>query len=295
MLKPNLPSFADQEGSTVPHGLPDIIDSHVHIFPKHIFSAIHHWFDENAWHIRYQLTSDGVFEFLLSRGIKHIIALQYAHKPGIARHLNHYMAEKCAKFPHQVTGMATVFPGEKDARKILEEAFDQGLSGLKLHAHVQCFDMNSIEMNEVYDCCQINQKPVVIHAGREPRSTAYRCDPYQICGADRVERVLRDFPDLKVCVPHLGFDEITDYRKMIEKYDSLWLDTTMVITNYFPIWKDIDLARYRADRVMYGSDFPNIPYAWDRELKYLKALNLPRNFLERILSKNAADFFGIDS
>jgi len=57
-----------------------------------------------------------------------------------------------------------------------------------------------------------------------------------------------------------GFDETMQYRLLIEKYDNLWTDTTMVITDYFPMKETIDLSRYRLDRVMYGSDFPNIPY-----------------------------------
>ena len=58
-----------------------------------------------------------------------------------------------------------------------------------------------------------------MHVGREPKSTAYRCDPYQLCSADRLELILKDFPDLNICVPHLGFDELLAYRKMIEKYE----------------------------------------------------------------------------
>ena len=136
MLKPNMPPGDDHEDSKIPTGLPGIIDAHVHVFPHSIFSAIWEWFDEHAWHIRYQMTTAQVFEFLLSHGIEHIIAFQYAHKPGIAVKLNRYMAEKCGKFSRQVTGMATVFPGENDAEKILQGAFDLGLAGLKLHAHV---------------------------------------------------------------------------------------------------------------------------------------------------------------
>jgi predicted TIM-barrel fold metal-dependent hydrolase len=45
---------------------------------------------------------------------------------------------------------------------------------------------------------------------------------------------------------------------------------------------------------MYGSDFPNIPYAWDRELKWLSASGLPQENLEWILSKSAGKFFGLD-
>jgi predicted TIM-barrel fold metal-dependent hydrolase len=289
-----MPSVSDKEGSEVPAGLPPLIDAHVHIFPRSIFSAIWKWFDENAWHIRYQMTSSRIFEFLLSRGIKHIVALQYAHKPGIARQLNKYMSEKCREYDHRVTGMATVFPGENNAEKVLQEAFDCGLGGLKLHAHVQCFDMNCDDMNRLYECCRMNKKPVVMHVGREPKSTAYSCDPHQLCSAERLEHVLRDFPDLKICVPHLGFDEIGAYRKLVEKYDNLWLDTTMVITDYFPIEEKIALGHYRSDRIMYGSDFPNIPYAWDRELKELKAADISQDALQKISYKNAADFFNLE-
>ena len=288
-----MPSVNDQEDPTVPSGLPAVIDAHVHIFPRSMFSAVWKWFDDNGWHIRYQMTSPRVFEFLLSHGIQHIIAFQYAHKPGIANMLNTYMAEKCSLFTNGVTGLATVFPGEPHAEKLLQDAFDSGLGGLKLHAHVQCFDMNSDHMNHLYECCRINKKPVVMHVGREPKSSAYRCDPYQLCSAEKLEHIVKDFPDLKICVPHLGFDEILAYKRMIEKYDNLWLDTTMAIADYFPIKGEIDLSCYRSDRVMYGSDFPNIPYAWDRELKILKAKDISENALERIVHKNAADFFSL--
>ncbi|MBW1672421.1 MAG: amidohydrolase [Deltaproteobacteria bacterium] len=293
MLGPNLPSINDMEGSTVPAGLPEVVDAHVHIFPHDIFSAIWHWFDKHAWHIRYQLSTSQIFDFLLSRGITHIVALQYAHKPGIAGKLNRYMAMKCQKYPNQVAGMATIFPGEKNAAGILHEAFAFGLGGLKLHAHVQCFDMNADDMNLLYDICQLNNKPMIMHVGREPKSTAYHCDPYQICSAEKLERVLRNFPKLRICVPHFGFDEISAYKKLIEKYDNLWLDTTMILSGYFFPEDAIELDSFRLDRIMYGSDFPNIPYAWDRELKRLRASGLPQENLEWILRKSANSFFGL--
>lgn len=293
MLRPNLPSIDDKEGEYVPEGLPTVVDAHVHIFPNNIFSAIWSWFDENAWPIRYRLATSSVFDHLLSRGVSHIIALQYAHKPGISRMLNQYMAKKCREFPNKVTGMAAIFPGEKDVEQILREAFDNGLQGVKLHAHVQCFDMNAEEMDLIYDRCESEQKPIVMHVGREPKSAAYHCDPYQICSAKKLERVLRNFPKLRICVPHLGFDEISDYRTLIEKYDTLYLDTTMVLGDYFPLKETIELDRFRVDRIMYGSDFPNIPYNWDRELKCLKASNLSRENMEWILNKSATGCFQV--
>jgi len=294
MLQPHLPTLDDIEGNTIPAGFPKVIDTHVHVFPDGMFKAVRRWFDENAWHIRYQLSTSQVFDFLLSRGVSHIIALQYAHTPGIAGQLNQYLANICRQYSNRVTGMATVFPGEKNAGTILQEAFDSGLSGLKLHAHVQCFDINADDTERVFDVCQSNNKPVVIHFGKEPKSPVYRCDPHTICGADKLARVLTNFPKLNICVPHLGFSETGEYKRLIEKNDNLWLDTTMALTDYFHIQERIDLQEYRIDRIMYGSDFPNIPYAWDRELKWLRDSHLGDDKLDMILNKNAADFFNLD-
>ena len=140
LLSTPMPSINDKEGDRVPEFLPPVVDAHVHLFPDRIFTSIWKWFDQFGWPIRYKLTSSRAIEFLLSRGIDHIVALHYAHKPGIARKMNSYMADVCRTYS-RVTGLATVLPGEKNAAEILKEAFDLGLAGVKLHAHVQCFDV----------------------------------------------------------------------------------------------------------------------------------------------------------
>ena len=60
--------------------------------------------------------------------------------------------------------------------------------------------------------------------------------------------------------------------------------------DYFP-----KLSAMRADRIMFGTDFPNLPYAWDREIKRLAGLNLPGNTLARILGGNASEFYSINA
>lgn len=293
MLTPSLAAVNDPEGQRVPPGLPPVVDAHVHIFPHTIYAAIWQWFDTHAWPIRYRLSTADLLEFLLSRGVDHVVALHYAHKPGIARELNRYAAHKCSAFPGRVTGLATVFPGEPDAPAILREAFGLGLKGVKLHAHVQCFDLHSDALDAVCQVCQDEQKPLLIHAGREPNSPAYNCDPYQTCSAAKVARLLENFPRLKLCVPHLGADEFRAYQQLLERHDTLWLDTAMALTDYLPFENPVKFTELRPDRVMYGSDFPNIPYAWDRELKWFQTAGLKEETLERVLGKNARVFFGI--
>jgi predicted TIM-barrel fold metal-dependent hydrolase len=293
LLDGPLPLINDTEGQRVPASLPIVVDAHVHFFPDHFFSAIWHWFEQFGWPIRYPLKSPQIVDFLLSRGVNHIVGLHYAHKPGIARGLNAYMA-KFSRSHSGITALATVFPGENDAAAILEDAFRSGLHGVKLHSHVQCFDMNSDDMNEIYEACTNHQKPLIMHVGREPKSPAYHCDPHTICNAEKLERILKDYPGLNICVPHLGADEFDAYRRLIEKYDNLWLDTTMTLAEYLPMDYFPELRKMRLDRIIFGTDFPNLPYAWDREIKRLAELKLPDDALEKILGKNAMEFYAID-
>lgn len=293
MIDPNIRFEAvdDSEGDSIPDSLALVVDAHVHLFPDALYKAIWQWFDRFAWPIRYRMKAAEVIEFLLARGIERLFGLHYAHTPGLARHLNSKMAELCRLYP-QVTGTATVFPGEPDSADILEEAFDLGLAGVKLHGHVQFFEMDSRAMHIVYEACARHSKPLIMHVGKEPKLPAfsYEADPYSLYSADAVERILVGYPDLRLCVPHLGADEFEAYARMITQYDNLWLDTTMMLAGYLPFGNLPNLAEMRADRIMYGTDFPAIPYAWDRELKRLVSMDLPQETLELILGGTAMEF-----
>lgn len=286
-----LPALDDEEGKSVPEGLPFVVDAHVHLFPDPVFEAIWRWFSRYGWPIRYPLKSPEVTSFLKNRGVGHVVALTYSHKPGMARFLNAYMAELTKNDPF-VTGLGTVLPGEPDAVDIVEEAFAMGLSGIKLHCHVQCFSPDDDGLGPIYEACAKHGKPLVMHAGREPKSAAYKCDPHAICSAERTERVLRDHPKLALCVPHLGADEFDPYLRLLERHENLWLDTTMTLSDYFG-GRPNPLFFARPERILYGTDFPNLPYAWDRELRRLGDHGVKDHDLPAILGDNAKRLFGI--
>ncbi len=283
----------DVEGAHVAADLPPVVDAHVHLFPPRIFEAVWRWFDQHGWPVRYKLHADDVVAFQRARGVSHLVALHYAHKPGLARSMNAFMAQLVQRHP-DVTGLATVFPGEPDAAGILAQGFALGLSGVKLHCHVQCFAADAPEMDVIYEACARAGKPLIMHAGREPSSAAYKVDVRSLCAASRVEAVLRNHPRLTLVVPHLGADEFDAYESLLERFDNLWLDTTMVVADYFDIPSQARLVASRWDHILYGRDFPNLPYAWDRELKNLAAMGLKGDALAAVLGGNARALFGLN-
>lgn len=289
-MKLPMKKLDDAEGPRLPTGFPQVVDAHVHIFPDRVLDALYRWFEKNAWEIRYPLRSGQISQFLFERGLSRVVALHYAHAPGMARGLNRFMAEVCRNEP-RIIGLATVLPGEPDAKAIVEEAFALGLSGVKLHCHVQCFSPDAPEMHEIYSACESADLPMVLHAGREPALPQYNCDPYQLCAVERVARALDDHPRLRLCVAHLGADEETGYAKLLERYDHLWLDTTMTLGGFLPLPFPGKLVKARPDRILYGSDFPILPYAWDRELRAFEKIGLTEEERADVLGRNALSLF----
>jgi predicted TIM-barrel fold metal-dependent hydrolase len=287
-----LPGLSDEDGPALPGQLPPVIDAHVHLFPDRIFDALWNWFDTHAWPVRHRLYTPQIIPFLLERGVEQIVALHYAHRPGLATSMNDFMAQVVRTHP-QVTGTATVFPGEEGAVEILKRAWAAGLHGVKLHCHVQCFSPDTQDLEEIYALCEAHSMPLVMHAGREPKSAAYACDPHELCHVSRVEEVLRAHPRLKLCVPHLGADEFDEYLNLLEIHENLLLDTTMMVAGFFATPDPKPLIEARPDRIFYGTDFPNLPFAWDREVGRLARMHLKENVLADVLGQNARRFFNL--
>jgi predicted TIM-barrel fold metal-dependent hydrolase len=286
-----LAGLDDEEGAHVPTELDaPIVDAHVHVFPDPVFEALWRWFERFGWPVRYRLTTPMLLDHLFTRGISKVVALHYGHKPGISRSLNRYVAELARTDP-RVIGLGTVLPGEPDAIAIVEEVAAAGLSGIKLHCHVQAFSPDSDDAMPIFAACERLGLAVVLHAGRLPRSSAYPIDPLLLCGVERVERVVEAFPALRLAIPHLGADEVDGYTRLLERTDNVVLDTTMMLAGYFPGDYFDALARCRPDRVMYGTDFPNLPYSWDRELRAIAERRLGETHVRALLGDVARWFF----
>jgi hypothetical protein len=98
----------------------------------------------------------------------------------------------------------------------------------------------------------------------------------------------------------MGMDEIKEHIALLAEFPNLYLDTTMAITDYFTTLTGIvmiapdelrELLNTWHHRIMYGSDFPNLPYAWDHELTLLQQLGLTGAAYDDILSHTATAFY----
>jgi predicted TIM-barrel fold metal-dependent hydrolase len=269
-----------------------IVDAHVHLFPERVFAAIWRWFDKHAWNIQYRMRAEEVVQFLVERGVARVVGLTYSHQPGMARVLNQFMAEAARAHP-ELIALGTVLPGEPDAEAIVAEAFRAGLRGLKLHSHVQKIAVDDPRLDPIYRACAEARLPIVFHSGNAPCLDAYGVNIHSICSVAHTRRTLERHPQLRLIVPHLGAAEITEHFALLDEFENLHLDTTMSLCGYFPeqVHPTAEQLERFAPRLLYGTDFPNLPYEWDRELRFLESQPISDGARARILGENALRLF----
>src|SRR5256885_9903610 len=105
-----------------------IVDAHTHLFPDRLAEAMRRWFSEHAWEIRYRIGVAEAVKTLREGGVGRMVALPYAHKPGMARALNDFTLVISREHP-EIVPCCTVFPGEEGAEEILEEALAGPFAG----------------------------------------------------------------------------------------------------------------------------------------------------------------------
>ena len=291
-LPPATPEEAAREARRRDSGaMVDVFDAHVHLFPDALYAALWRWFDAHAWEIAFRGTAEQTLTALAEHGTSRSVALIFAHKAGMARHLNAWLAALCRSAPG-IVGVGTVLPGEPDDLAIVQESLDLGLRGLKLHCHVQKLAIDDPRVVRVLAECARLGVPAVVHAGREPATQAYGVDAHVLCNVRRTQAVLEQLPSLRLVVPHIGADEFAAYLSLLDVHPGLFLDTAMACASYFDAGPDWPTLEAHADRVMYGTDFPIVPYGPDRELTVLARRVVQDAAFDQLVRGTAQRFWG---
>ncbi|QES10688.1 amidohydrolase [Streptomyces venezuelae] len=263
--------------------------------PQNVLDKVWAYFDAVGpltgveWPITYREEEDRRLALLRGFGAVAFTAMLYPHKPGMAAWLNSWGADFAARTP-DCLHTATFFP-EPGAEQYVREALDAGARVFKVHLQVGGFDPTDPLLDGVWGALADSGTPVVVHCGSGPTPGAFT-------GPGPMRRLLARHPALRVIVAHMGMPEYGDFLDLAERYEGVHLDTTMAFTDFserlapFPVAERkrlVDLG----DRVLLGSDFPNIPYPYVHQLDALEQLGLGDDWLRGVLYENGAALFHV--
>jgi uncharacterized protein len=276
-------------------GLPGLVDVHTHFMPPNVLAKVWAYFEQDRagvgrpWPIAYRLPEAERVALLRAFGVRAFSALSYPHKPDMAPWLNSWAADFAARTPDALHS-ATFFP-ESGAAGYVAQALSSGARIFKAHLQVGGYDPRDEQLAPVWGLLAEAGVPVVVHCGSGPT-------PGPFTGPAPMAEVLRRHPRLTAIIAHLGTPEYGEFLDLAERHRSVYLDTTMAFTEFmeqiapFPPALLPRLAA-AADRILLGSDFPNVPYPYLDQLQALARLDLGPAWLRAVCHDNAAGLLGL--
>jgi predicted TIM-barrel fold metal-dependent hydrolase len=286
----DLPAFIERLG------IPGLFDVHTHFHPPRVFEKVRAAFDQagpfigREWPIRYRSSEEELVATLRSFGVRRFPALTYAHKPDMAEFLNEWCAGFAARTPGSLLS-ATFYP-EPSAEEYVARRLAAGTEIFKIHVQVGAFSVLDPWLDRVWPQVAEAGTPVVLHAGSGPMPGAHT-------GPGQVEELLRRHPRLCLVIAHAGAPESSEFLALAEQFERVHLDLTMVFTDFFEEagrFPDVLLSRLSAlqDKVLFGSDFPNIPYPYAHQVAVLDRLGFGDDWLRAVCWENGARMFGAE-
>jgi predicted TIM-barrel fold metal-dependent hydrolase len=275
--------------------LPGLVDAHVHFMPERVLAKVWAYFDGvgpltgRPWPIVYRWPERERLDHLRTMGVRAFPSLVYAHKPGMARWLNDWAAAFAVEHD-DVVATATMFP-EADTGDYVAAALSGGVRVFKVHIQVGGFDPRDPLLDASWGMLADASVPVVVHAGSGPA-------PGTFTGPGPFGEVLRRHPRLTAVIAHMGMPEYDEFLGFAERYDNVHVDTTMCFVDSFGSQETIGrtlaprLADLR-DKVVLGTDFPNIPHPYAHQLEVLARLELGDEWLRAVCWHNGARLLGV--
>lgn len=261
-----------------------VIDSHCHIFPDKIARKATDSID-----IFYNMSESGVINgcgfvgtanALINQcnesGVDKCLVTSVATTPHHAQSINSFIAEEAKSFPDRFIGFGSLHPDSENLEDDVKHIIELGLNGVKLHPDIQNFKVDSKEALKIFDLCNRNNLPVLVHTGDSR---------YDNSNPARVENVLKAFPDLKIIGAHFGgwsvWDEATE---KLSKYKNFYVDTC---SSFYALSREKArkiIDSYGSKKVIFGTDFP----MWKQkdELDFLFSLGLDDEQLRDVLYDN---------
>jgi predicted TIM-barrel fold metal-dependent hydrolase len=204
---------------------------------------------------------------------------------------NTYLRDLASAHPDTILGVFGCVDPRKGEAAIQEAercVREYGFPGLKFHASAQGFYPIDRAYYPLWEACQDWGAVVQFHTGTTglgagaPGGGGVHLD----CARPLyLDHVAADFPKLKIVLCHPGWPWTEENIMVLLHKANTFMDLSGWSPKYFPQPLKHDLSRRLKERVMFGSDYPLLPY--QRLFEEYEAMGLPDDVLENIYYRNA--------
>ena len=186
---------------------------------------------------------------------KAVVLALWAPESGIEAE-NGFVRAVVRENPSKLVGFASVDPKSPTAAAELREAVqEQGFQGLKLGPIYQGFAPQDPGLWPFYQAVQDLGIPIIWHQGASylmARGAFENARPFLL------DKVARDFPDLKMVIAHFGYPWSREVVALLRKHDNVFTDISVLADRPWFLYNAVvDAMEYGAqDKILFGTDYP---------------------------------------
>jgi predicted TIM-barrel fold metal-dependent hydrolase len=259
-----------------------LVDFHVHLFPDRLFDAIRRQFVTNyGWNVLHPLYWRECIAYLREQGVGPVVYSNYAHRKDIARGLNDWNLNILTELP-ELYCFAAFHPDDKDSLAMAADLLDHPrILGFKLHLLVQRFYADDERLFPLCELVMAKRKRLLFHVGTGPVGNAF-------VGVAPFRRLLARYPDLPAIVAHMGSLEYGAFGELLADHPGIYMDTAFAFLTQLGSMFDLgkDFLETNRERILYGSDFPNILFPREDEIDILLGFGLSQIFYDAVFRDN---------
>jgi len=208
---------------------------------------------------------------------------------------NDYAGQLVRDFPDVIIGFwAAGEPryGRKGLRELERCLRDLGAVGMQASGMTRHLPVSDKEWWPFYELCLEAKAPVLIMQGwgaagaQHPGGKGFHIfDEHPM----HTDKVAAKFPELTIIAARPAWPWQNELIAVLLHKSNVWYELHGWLPKYYPPELKWDIARRLQDKIMWGADYPLIPYA--RHFKSWEEEGYKKEILDKILFKNAQRLF----
>lgn len=197
---------------------------------------------------------------MVEAGVTHSVVIAL-----VSRHLgldipNEYVASYVQSDPEHLIGVASVDPNDRDApARLKDAAVNLRLRGVKLSPPYQAFHPHSPEAFAVYRTAADLGLAVIFHQG----AVTHRRGVLEHASPILLDRVAREFPELRVVIAHMGQPWFFETIPLLRKHANVYADISARCSRPAQLAAILHAVMDYGvtEKLLFGSDFPTFDIA----------------------------------
>ena len=265
------------------------IDAHVHILPEDRRQGFIQYQGEDCTWAKAELNQ--YIEHMDKYNIKKAILLptndHYMYYE--TRKTNEYLSSIVKEYPDRFIAFADLnFNGsyilDSEPSELEYAVKELGLSGLKIHPNNLNLDADDLRLIPILRKAAELNIPVMYHSN--PSMSGF----HDNCSPDKINKMIKVFPDIKFITAHMGG------MKYLDAWSGCtWVDISFVLPELVELYgieqTNRILRMFGADRLIFGTDYPEISY--EKYFEILNKMDFTEEEMKKIAYENINSILGL--